>query len=397
MHPIDVDGWPAASHEERRWDPATDVRDSFGPHRATPGPYRATVPASIADREIVLSPATRAMADDAAAELIRFDTEHGRDPHGVARLLVVAEATASSAIERVTSTAAAVMRAEREDAHDPASNQIVSHVRAIDLATSLPGRFSEDGIVAIQRSLMASSRPERRGRWRDQQVWIGGGALGPQRASFIPPHQSRLDGIMRDFTAFARRDDLPALPQIAIAHAQYETIHPFLEVNGRTGRCVMQTMLRRTDLTRSVVAPLSAGLLQDTAAYFDALTAYRSGRIDEIVRVFTGAAFTSVANARELIDDLVAIRESWRSRTTARRGSAARRLLDVLEQHPVINSRNVAADLEVTVPNAQLAIDRLVQDGILSQLGDGRRNRYWAAHDVLDALDAFAERARRRR
>jgi Fic family protein len=244
---------------------------------------------------------------------------------------------------------------------------------------------------------MASSRPERRGRWRDQQVWIGGGALGPQRASFIPPHQSRLDGIMRDFTAFARRDDLPALPQIAIAHAQYETIHPFLEVNGRTGRCVMQTMLRRTDLTRTVVAPLSAGLLQDTAAYFDALTAYRSGRIDEIVRIFTGAAFTSVANARELIDDLVAIRESWRSRTTARRGSAARRLLDVLEQHPVINSRNVAADLEVTVPNAQLAIDRLVQDGILSQLGDGRRNRYWAAHDVLDALDAFAERARRRR
>jgi Fic family protein len=143
--------------------------------------------------------------------------------------------------------------------------------------------------------------------------------------------------------------------------------------------------------------PVSAGLLQDTAAYFDALTKYRAGKIDPIVEVFSRASFTAVANSRELIDDLAAVRQSWAARSTSRQGSGARRLIELLERQPVINSRSAIEYLGVTAPNAQLAIDRLVADDILTQVGSTRRNRVWAAREIIDVLDAFAERARRRR
>lgn len=389
--------WPAVSYEERMWEPAADVRDSFSAHRAVSGPYRASVPPFIAPAPVTLAPETLARVSDAAADLIRLDAELGGRDSALPALLLRAECTASSAIERVTATAEAIMLAGIDESLEPAARQIVSHVRADEVALGLAGGLTEDAIVQIQRTLMASSRPDRRGRWRDQQVWIGGGSLGPQRASFVPPHQSRVPQLMTDLVAFIRRSDVPALAQVAVAHAQYETIHPFLEVNGRTGRALMQAMLRRADITRGVVIPVSAGLLQDTAEYFDALTRYRAGHIDPIVDAFATAAHTAVASSRVLMDDLDAVRESWRSRATARQGSAARRLLELLERQPVITSRLAVSYLGVTAPNALIAIDRLVDDGILTQIGSGRRNRTWAARDVLEAVDALAERARRQR
>jgi Fic family protein len=391
------DAWKPVSYEERNWEPALDVRDSSSAHVTASGPYRASVPPLIAAAEVRLGTTTAALATEATAELIRFDTELGRAGNPLIPVLLRLECAASSAIEQVTAPAQAIMLAEIDESLEPHARQIVSHVRADEMALAAAGSLNEVAIVQVQRTLIASSRPDRRGRWRDQQVWLGGGSAGPQRAPFVPPHQSRLPQLMADLIAFARRDDLPALAQIAIAHAQYETVHPFLEVNGRTGRAVMQAMLRRADLTRAVVVPLSAGLLRDTAAYFDALRHYRSGRIAPIVEVFAGAAHTAVASSRVLIDDLADARGRWDARSTSRKGSGARRLVSLLERQPVINSRLAVSCLGVTPPNAQLAIDRLVSDGILVQIGSSRRNRSWAAMDVLDAMDAFMERARRER
>src|SRR5690606_29185493 len=233
----------------------------------------------------------------------RLDAELGRDGGAVIASLLRAECIASSAIERVSAPALAVVLAEIDESLEPHARQIVAHIRADEVALSSPGPLDEDSIVHVQRTLMASSRPDRRGRWRAQQIWIGGGSRGPQRASFVPPHESRVPALMEDLVAFMRRRDIPPLPQIAIAHAQYETIHPFVEVNGRTGRVVLQAMLRRADITQSAVIPMSAGLLQDTAGYFDALTRYRAGHISDIVDVVARAAHTAVDTTRVLLDD----------------------------------------------------------------------------------------------
>jgi len=135
-----------------------------------------------------------------------------------------------------------------------------------------------------------------------------------------------LEALIDDLMRFASRDDLPALIQGAIAHAQFESIHPFPDGNGRTGRALLHAMLRGKALTRNVTLPVSAGLLTDTRAYFDALTAYRGGDPSPIVERFAAASFAAVANGRRLVGDVRAIRQDWDRRLTARRDSAAWRV-----------------------------------------------------------------------
>jgi Fic family protein len=125
---------------------------------------------------------------------------------------------------------------------------------AIDLAD----RLDQSAILAMQRALIGGHDPDNAGRWREEQVWIGGDSFGPHGADFIPPHHEHIPALMDDFVRFAGRTDLPLLSQTAIAHAQFETIHPFTDGNGRTGRALIHSMLRGHGLTRNVTVPVSA-------------------------------------------------------------------------------------------------------------------------------------------
>jgi Fic family protein len=250
-------------------------------------------------------------------------------------------------------------------------------------------------VIEMQRELLESSAPSFTGRWREQQVWIGGGGLSPHAAAFVPPVASRVPALMDDVMAFARRTDLPVLIQTAIAHAQFETIHPFPDGNGRTGRALVQGMLRAGRITRHVTVPVSAGLLNDLPGYFAALTAYRDGQVAPIVEAFAEASFAAVRNGRALVTHLTAIGEKWQSSIEARRDSSAHRLAAVLFRQPVITAAIAAEGLGVSVMAAQTSIDRLVAAGVLAQAGGGQRYRLWQANEVLDALDAFGARAKR--
>ncbi|WP_231556407.1 Fic family protein [Cryobacterium sp. MLB-32] len=251
-------------------------------------------------------------------------------------------------------------------------------------------------VLDVHRSLLERSNPAIVGRWRDQQVWIGGGSRGPHLARCVPPHHNRVRALMDDLVVFANRTNLPVLAQTAIAHAQFETIHPFPDGNGRVGRALIQTMLRGGQLTRNVAVPVSAGLLRDTDRYFDALSAYRSGDTAPIIRSLAYASFAAVDGGRILVADLETVQAEWRGRIRARQDSAAHRLLDILLRQPAIGAAEAAAQLGISTVNAQVAIDRFVDAGVLTQITDGRRNRIWLAEDVVGALDEFAARAKRR-
>jgi Fic family protein len=249
----------------------------------------------------------------------------------------------------------------------------------------------------MHRALLENSNPEIVGHWREQQVWIGGGSLGPHTAQFVPPHHDRVLELMEDLVAFINRHDLPLLAQTAVAHAQFETIHPFPDGNGRVGRALIHAMLRGGKLTHNVTVPVSAGLLHDTGQYFESLSAYRSGNIAPIIRSLAEASFAGVHNGRILVADLEAVQVNWRGRISARRDSAVYRLIGVLLRQPVIGAAAAAAQLDVSSVNAQVAIDRLVDADILTQITNGRRNRIWLAKDVVQVLDEFGARAKRRR
>ena len=202
---------------------------------------------------------------------------------------------------------------------------------------------------------------------------------------------------MADLASFARRTDLPVLVHAALAHAHLETIHPFPDGNGRTGRALLQAMLRAGGLTRTSTPPVSAGLLTAPDAYVAALGAYREGEVDAIVLAVADAALVGIANGRVLVQDLRTARTRWDDAVRARRDAMVWRVADLLVRTPVVTAAVVAGETGATSANVHRALRTLVEAGMLTELGGRRRGRFWQAREVLDALDAFAERAGRPR
>ena len=389
--------WPPVRFERRPWEYDPDVPAPRRVRAAHRGDYRAAVPASIAGLNVVpVGAETSALSTEAATEIARFDAEFGASAMAFAPLLLRSESASSSQIEHLTSSARAIALADLGRTGRINASLIVSNVRAMQAALNLAERLDGDAILSMHRVLMESHWPDIAGRWREQQVWIGGSRFGPHEADFIPPHHDRVPAGMADLSAFMARTDIPVLTHAAIAHAQFETIHPFPDGNGRVGRALVHALLKAGGLARTVTVPVSAGLLGDMDTYFAALTAYRAGDPEPIVKVMAEATFPAIGNGRRLAADLRTARARWADLITARRGAAAHRLADLLIQHPVVDMPLVSRELSVATSNAQHAIDRLVGDGVLQLIGRGARDRVWEAPDVISALDRFAKRAKRR-
>ena len=392
--PIASTGWPSVQYEEHSWSGSVEVPRRW--QSTFSGPYSAAVVPEIASLNPVMPAAASALADEATAELARFDAEIGSEVAPFAAILLRSESAASSRIENLTASAKAVALAELGDTSRRNASEIVANTSAMTAAIALADRLDSAAILAMHAALLEQHHPEIAGRWRSAQVWIGSSNYGPHTASFVPPHHTRVVEAIEDLVRFMQRDDLPVLTQAAIAHAQFETIHPFPDGNGRTGRAIVHCLLRGKRLTRGVTVPISAGLLTDTQHYFDALTAYRAGDAQPIVERFAEASFDSIVNGRELGADLSTLRAEWSESITSRRQAIVWRALDVAFRHPVLDNALVMRELGVSAMGAEAAISELVEIGALREITGGRRNRRYAAPAVLAALDAFAERAGRR-
>ncbi|WP_269508693.1 Fic family protein [Corynebacterium faecium] len=386
--------WPRVETETLPWSPAPD---SY-PRRAAkrmPREYEAAVVPKIASQQLTLSDETRALVEQATVAAVRFDTTDAHRVVPFTPLLLRSESAASSRIEQLTSTARKVLEAEVTGRGRGNAALIAANTRQMEAAVER-ARASVDGIVEMHRILLTDSAPEIAGVLRSAQVWIGGSDYSPAGAIFVPPHQRHLGELMADLGEFMARDDLPALAQAAVAHAQFETIHPFADGNGRTGRALVHVVLRERSLTTSSALPLSAGLLTDTAGYFAALDAYRGGDVDRIVQLFARAAIDAVGRGSWLAAELVALREEWNEQLTARADALAWRVLDLLLQRPVLTTATVSAEFGVSAETARNALERLEVDGIVISAQLDKRQRGWRSPDVLALLDEFADAAGRR-
>jgi len=392
-----VAAWPALTTERREWTPAARYAIPRSQARRYAGPYEAAVLPAIADvADVPLSRDTRTLVGEAATEIARFDAEVGADIAPFAAILLRSESVASSRIENLTASAKAIALAELGDNSRENAAVIVANTTAMTAAIALADQLDGEAILAMHRALLGPTHPEEAGRWRDVQNWVGGGDYGPHGALFIPPHPERVPAAIADLERFMSRDDLPPLVLAAVAHAQFETIHPFPDGNGRCGRALVHALLRGKGLTRQVTVPVSAGLLAETGSYFDALTAYRAGDPEPMVARLATASFAAVGNGRRLVAELHQVRDSWNERIAARRGATVWRTLDLLLSQPVIDSPLLQRELGVAAPAALRAIDQLVEVGVLTKVAGRQRDRKYAAPEVLGSLDAFAARAGRR-
>lgn len=390
--------WPVVRDEERPG-VSSIPREllSQSARRTHTGPYRAALVPAIARAALVLPSDIAGLVADASAEIARFDAEVGAELAPFSSILLRSESASSSLIENLSSGAKAIAVAELGDPTKRNATAIVGNVAAMRAAIEVAHRLDAEALLAMHRALLENVEPEIAGKWREQQVWIGGSSIGPHQADYVAPHQSHVPGLIDDLVVFVVRDDLPPLVLAAVAHAQFETIHPFPDGNGRTGRALIHSILRSRGLTRSVTVPVSAGLLADTSAYFAALTAYRQGDPLAIVREVCGASERALINGRRLVADLRQARARWADVVAARKDAAAWRLADLLLRQPVVDTATISRELDITPNNAPRAIVPLVEAGVLKEFTGFKRNRLWQSTEVLTALDAFAARAGRRR
>lgn len=390
--------------ESQDWAQAAGEFASRNQRRVASGPYQAAIPAQIANLQFALPAATIAEAADAEAAIVRFDETVDRELPQLAgaelspltAVLLRTESASSSQIEHITAGSRALALAVIDERAGVNAQLVAANVAAMQAAVGLAESFDNDSVLAAHAALLGRSKPDIAGQFRDTQVWVGGRGATPHTATFVPPHAARVDASMRDLVEFTRRTDIPPLTQAAIAHAQFETIHPFPDGNGRVGRVIVHALLRQYGLTRRLTVPVSAGLLADTSSYFDALTAYRDGDATPIVSRFTQAAFRALSNGRRLAQDLSGILGRWSAMVTARRDAAAWKLMPLLLTQPAVTSKAVALWVGVSQPAADGAIAHLQAAGVLAPVSAAQRDRVWVAPMVLDALDDFATRAGRR-
>ncbi len=373
--------------------------------------YDAYLPDPLSSLPVLLPDTTAAAVADAEAAIRSLDACDARlvSAAGVAGALLRAESVASSRIEEVEVGArrlakAAAARAEGVPPRHPATAAVLANLDAIALAVSLAGRaapFTTADLCSVHAELTRGELPDQHvGTVRTEQNWIGGSSYTPAGAAFVPPPPDVVPALLDDLTAFVSGDTYPPLVQAALAHAQFETVHPFLDGNGRTGRALVQVVLRRRGLAPRFVPPVSLALAADTDSYVAGLTAFRHvgdpadpaalAGVARWVGLFAGAARRAALDAATYVRRLDEVVEGWRARAApVEPGSAADLLLAVLPAMPVVTPRAAATLTGSDDTAAGAAVERLVAAGVLRQVTIDRRERAYEAVGLLDVISAF--------
>lgn len=261
---------------------------------------------------------------------------------------------------------------------------------AIERAAIVDGLDPTD-LLDIQRVLLErASNSQIAGRLRTSQNWIGGNDYNPCGAAFVPPPVEEIERLLDDLCQFVNDGMLPPLVQAAMAHAQFETIHPFIDGNGRTGRALVQVVLRRRGLTPSFVPPISVVLARDKDRYLRGLTIFREDRLAEWIELFAVATAEAANLATRYASRVSERQDQWREQlrthSNPRADAAAWSLISILPAHPVLTASVGVAATRRTRPAVANAVEELEGAGVLVRVSQSARNRAWEATGLLDLI-----------
>lgn len=388
--------WPRPGRETLPW--TSRMAEFLTPRQRAllPSTYEAAVVPEIADAALTLPTRLAAAEADAVAAVSRFDSDAASALLPFTPLLLRSESSASSRIERLTVSARRLMEAELFGAGRGNAALVVANTRAMTAASSIRPPLSLDSLLSMHRALLESSAPDDAGALRREPMWIGGSELSPAGALFVPPRHERVPEALEDLFAFTRRTDLPPLTRAAIAHAHFETIHPFVDGNGRTGRALIHVLLSWAGLTPHAPLPLSAVLLADVDSYFRSLDAYRRGEPLVIVELFIGAAARAAALGRSAGRRIGRTVEAMLERSPGRAGTPDRAIIALLARQPVLDAGSAATAVGVSEAAARRSLERLEAAGLLRGYLIGPHRRAWRSPEILDLMDDVASALGRR-
>ena len=309
------------------------------------------------------------------------------------QLHVVKEATDSSRIEGTRTEMEEAIRPEEEvdpDRRDDwreVQNYVQAMREAIDALDTLP--LSTRLLKQTHRTLMQDVRGQNRqpGEYRRSQNWIGASL---DDAVYVPPPHREIGRLMSDLEEFWHNESIrvPHLIRIAISHYQFETIHPFLDGNGRIGRLLIPLYLIRHGLLAKPSLYLSSYIERHRAAYYDALMTVRaSDDLGHWIRFFLVAVRETARQGCDTFEDLLSLRERVEEQITTlgRKAANARTLLTRLYREPYVSSaKNVAESLDVTPKTARSLLQDLEDLGILEETTGKQRNRRYVFAEYVD-------------
>ncbi|SDS80802.1 Fic family protein [Microterricola viridarii] len=341
--------------------------------------------------------------------LARADERIGERSGYLNHLLVRSESISSSWIEGNSVTPKRLAIAELLQHGSRVAVDVVANVRATEEAiTELGDRLHSVTTADIER-LQHLIEPRLAPGLRTEQNWVGGPGWSPLRADFVPPPASEVGRLVDDLARFVTATTGNPVVRAAIAHAQFETIHPFIDGNGRTGRALIHTVLRRADALRNTLIPISTVFAGDKDRYIAGLTAYREipSRLDEWVIAFAEAAELAAGNAVRLSSDIAALDAAVREElirfrraqgikpATPRRDAVVLRILDALATDPVLTIETAAERHEVSIGAAHRALVQLADAGILGRTKDHKGKLICWTADLHLALVSLTEHSNR--
>lgn len=363
--------------------------------------YRAFVPERLAALVVTLDAGTAGAVSAAETAVAALNNRAHPALSPLARLLLRTESIASSKVEGIALGARALARAEAQsdtgEKIAQTAHEILANIDAMELAIDHAAEteaFALADIVAIHRRLMrASATPNVAGLVRDRQNWIGGNDYNPCGADFVPPPPKDVGKLLTDLCRAVNDDTLPPVVQAALVHAQFETIHPFVDGNGRTGRALIHVVLKRRGLARAYVPPISVILAATKSGYVDGLTSFRGADVGPWIQRFADATAASAELARGYLGAVERTVAAWRAALerhgAPRAGAAAWAVIDVLPAHPMITAPTAIAATQRARAAVYQAMEQLQHAGVLKPVSNSPRNRVWEAVGLLELLEGL--------
>lgn len=369
---------------------------AFGQARRTSGRhgYVAYFPATI-PRNVDIRPPTIALLADAEAALGRLAGVGGLlpNPHLLTRPYVLREAVSSTRIEGTRASVTDVFELEAGGgAPDPDLEEVLGYVDALEWGLAQSGLpLSIRLMREMHRRLMAGVRGKDRmpGELRTSQNWIGAPGSTIETAEFVPPPAEEFPALLADWESFAHEESgLPLLVRNALLHYQLETIHPFLDGNGRIGRLLIVFLLVARERLPAPLLDVSSYFERDRDGYYAALRGVsENGDAATWIDLFLQAVQTQATEALGRARRLVELREDYRRRAASLPSKNATALVDLACEAPILTARFVTERLSVTRPTAGSLLRRLEQEGVLvrTSAGDRGQQRY-VAREILEAV-----------
>jgi Fic family protein len=367
--------------------------------------YDAFVPARLAGEPFRLSSSVVGVVSDAEQAIASLNATAHPALEPLARLLLRTESIASSRVEGmqvgIRQLARAESRMETGGRASPTVLEVIGNVDAMQLAVDEAASAASIGLphlTDIHAKLMANAPNSHvSGLVRTTQNWIGGNNYNPCGADFVPPPPEHVEPLLLDLCQAIGDESLPPLVQAAMVHAQFETIHPFDDGNGRTGRALVHVVLRHRGIASSYVPPISVVLAADRKRYIEGLTHFREGDLESWIERFSVAAAQAARLAEAYLGAVAVRMERWRAALAVgdapRADAAAWAVIDVLPAHPVITAPVAAAATGRAKAAIHQAVKQLEGCGVLTPLSESRRNRSWEADGLLELLEGL-ERGR---